>query len=78
MADTIIATANEVKQWDNKAFMEYVRENEMAPYMGTDENSAIHVDENLIKKPGDAITLSLIGRMTNTNVGSGTLEGYVH
>ena len=58
MADTIIATANEVKQWDNDAFLEYVRENEMSPYMGTDENAAIQVDENLTKKPGDAITLS--------------------
>lgn len=75
MADTIIATANEVKQWDDKVFLEYVRENEFAPYMGMNENSAIHVDENLIKKPGDAITLSLIGRMQNANVGANTLEG---
>jgi N4-gp56 family major capsid protein len=75
MADTIISTANEVKQWDNDVFLEYTRENQFFPYMGTSENSAIQVDENLIKKPGDAVTLSLIGRMTNNNVGSGTLEG---
>lgn len=75
MADTIIATANEVKQWDNNAFLEYVRENEMSNYMGMDENAAIQVDENLTKKPGDAITLSLIGKFQNNNVGSGTLEG---
>lgn len=75
MADTTIATANEVKQWDNQVFLEYVRENEFASYMGTNENSAIHVDENLMKKPGDAITLSLVGRMTNANVGANQLEG---
>ena len=75
MADTTIATANEVKQWDNDVFLEYIRENQFSAYMGTTENSAIQVDENLVKKPGDAVTLSLIGRLKNQNVGSGTLEG---
>jgi len=75
MADTTISTANEVKQWDNNAFLEYVRDNEYSNYMGTNENAAIQVDENLTKKPGDAVTLSLIGKFTNGNIGSGQLEG---
>jgi len=75
MADTTIATANREEAWDNDAFLEYVRENEMAPYMGTDENAAIQLDENLIKKPGDGLTFSLIGKFSNNNVGTGTLEG---
>lgn len=75
MADTVIATANREEQWDNDAFLEYVRENEMAPYMGTDENAAIQLDENLTKKPGDGITFSLIGKFKNANIGTGILEG---
>ncbi len=75
MATTTIATANEVKQWDSKFFMEYVRDNLFKPYMGTSENSAIMLNEKLGKMPGDAVTVSLIGRLTGANVGSGTLEG---
>lgn len=75
MADTTIATANEVKQWDDKVFLEYVRDNQFSAYMGTTENSAIQVNEALTKKPGDAVTMSLIGRMSNGNVGAGKLEG---
>lgn len=75
MADTTISTANTAEQWDNDVFLEYTRGNEFAAYMGTNENAAIQVDENLVKKPGDGITLSLIGRLTNNNVGTGTLEG---
>ena len=75
MADTIIATANEAKQWDDKVFLEYMRENEFSEYMGTDENMPIQVKENLIKKPGDAVTISLIGRLSNGNIGTGQLEG---
>lgn len=75
MADTTISAANRAEAWDNDAFMEYVRKNEFAGFIGSDENAAIQADENLIKKPGDAVTLSLIGRFKNSNVGSGTLEG---
>ena len=75
MADTTISTENTAEQWDDTAFLEYTRGNEFAAYMGTNENAAIQVDENLTKKPGDGITLSLIGRLTNNNVGAGTLEG---
>ncbi len=75
MADTSIATANIAEQWDNDAFLEYMRENEMSAYMGTDQNSAIHLDERLGTLPGDGVTFSLIGEFSNNNVGTGTLEG---
>lgn len=75
MGDTTIATANVAEQWDAKAFLEYTRDLQFKPYMGTSENSAIQVKENLIKMPGDGITISLIGRLKNSNVGTGTLEG---
>jgi len=75
MANTAIATANRAKAWDDSVFLEYTRENQFAPYMGTTENSAIQVNEDLTKKPADAITFSLVGRMSGANVGTGTLEG---
>jgi len=75
MANTTIATGNRAQQFDSDVFLEYVRENQYSSYMGTTENSAIQVDEQLTKKPGDAITFSLIGRMTGANIGTGTLEG---
>lgn len=75
MADTTISTANREEQWDNDAFLEYVRDNEMSAYMGTDENAAIQIDERLGTLPGDGVTFSLIGRFKNNNVGTGVLEG---
>ena len=39
MAETTISTANRVKQWDDKAHLEYVRANRFKPYMGTNENA---------------------------------------
>lgn len=75
MANTTISAGNRAEQWDDQVFLEYVRENQYSPYMGTDENAAIQIDEMLTKKPGDAVTFSLVGRMTATNVGSGILEG---
>jgi len=75
MANTAISAGNRAEQWDDQVFLEYVRENQYSAYMGTDENAAIQIDETLGKMPGDAITMSLVGRMTATNVGTGTLEG---
>ncbi|MEE8208714.1 MAG: DUF4043 family protein [Nitrosomonadaceae bacterium] len=75
MANTTISAGNRAEQWDAQVFLEYVRENQYSAYMGTDENAAIQIDETLGKMPGDAITLSLVGRMTATNAGSGILEG---
>lgn len=76
MADTTIATANRVKQWDSDFFMEYVRENRFKRYMGTDSNSIFQMNENLTKKKGDAITIPLVGALSGTaNDGSTDLVG---
>ncbi len=75
MAETNISTGNRAQQFDSDVFKEYVRELQYKKYMGTDENSAIQIDEKLGKMPGDAITMSLVGRLKNDNAGSGDLEG---
>ena len=76
MADTIVRTANRVKQWAVKFFTEYVRQNRFFRYMGTDENSIIHMKEDLVKKKGDALTFSLVNALRGDGVeGSDTLDG---
>ena len=78
MANTTISTANRVKQWDDTAFMEYVRANRFKRYMGTDENSIIQVKRDLTKKKGDAITIPLVGALdasTGPNDGTTALAG---
>lgn len=76
MADTTTSTRLRVQQWDDDFFTEYVRESRFRPYMGTDENSIIHVKEDLMKKRGDRITYNLVNRLTNAGVtGTNTLEG---
>jgi N4-gp56 family major capsid protein len=76
MAYTTVASANQVSQWDEKFFEEYVRANQFSSYFGTDENAVIQVKENLTKSAGDKITISLIKALAGSGVtGSTTLEG---
>ena len=78
MTDTTIATANRVKQWDDRHHVEYVRSNRYKRYMGTDENAIIQLEENLTKKKGDAITIPLVGALDSSggpNDGSSDLVG---
>lgn len=76
MPNTTVASANNVQQWQERFFTEYVRDNQFEAYMGTSENSPIQISEDLSKKPGDQITISLVTRLTNTGVtGDNTLEG---
>lgn len=76
MADTTTSTRLRVQQWDDDFFSEYVRESRFKTYMGTDENSIIHVREDVSKKRGDRITFNLVNRLTNAGVtGTNTLEG---
>lgn len=76
MTDTTAATGLTVKQWDDKFFQEYVRENRFKPYMGTDEAVMIQVKQDLTKKKGDKITYALVNRLSGAGVtGSSTLEG---
>lgn len=63
MADTVISTALRVQQWDDKHHLSYVRANRFRPYMGTTENAIIQLKEELTKKPGDRITIPLVGAL---------------
>lgn len=77
MADTTVSTANRVKQWSKDVFNEYIRKNRFTRYMGTDQNSIIHLKENLAKKKGDAITFQLLNRLEGAGrTGNQALEGY--
>lgn len=76
MANTTVASANKVQQWDSNYFAEYVRAQQFSRYMGTDENSIIQVKEQLGKQPGDKITIPLIRKLSGAGVtGTSTLMG---
>src|SRR5690606_749173 len=76
MALTTVQTANVVKQWDSEFFREYIRDNRLARYQGTDVNSIIQLKEDLTKKPGDALTISLVAALDGAGVsGNSLLEG---
>lgn len=76
MADTRQATGLTAEQWDDRFFTQYLQENPFKPVMGTSENSIIQMKENFSKGKGDAMTISLVNRLTNSAVtGSNMLEG---
>lgn len=76
MAFTTVAAANTEELWDNDFFKAYVRANRFNRYMGRNENSVIHVKEDLTKKAGDGITIPLISELTGAGqTGNGLLEG---
>lgn len=73
MTLSTVQTANVVKQWDTEFYSEYIRANRFARYQGTDSNSVIQLKEQLTKKPGDAITLSLVKALSGAGVSNNTL-----
>jgi N4-gp56 family major capsid protein len=76
MTLTTVSTANTVKQWDADFYREYIRTNRFARYQGTDANAVIQLKEQLTKKPGDAITISLVKALSGAGVtGNSLLEG---
>lgn len=66
MAETAISSGLTVQQWDEKYFTQYLNNNWFKPMMGTGSSKMIQVKEDLTKKPGDAVTFSLINRLTGT------------
>ena len=73
---TSVASGLRVQQWLDKFHVEYLTENRYSESMGPDENSIIHVKEDLSKKRGDSITFALVNKLTNSaTTGSSTLEG---
>lgn len=76
MSDTTAATGLTVQQWDDKFFVQYIRDGGFKSMMGTDEASIIQVKEDLTKKAGDSVTYALVNRLTNqATTGSSVLEG---
>jgi len=78
MAETVISTANRVRQWDSKAHTAYIRSNRFKRYMGSSANSIFCIKEDLTVKPGDAISVPLIGALDSSggpNDGSSDLVG---
>ncbi len=76
MALTTARSGLTPQQWDDKFFMEYVRDNRFKRYMGTDENSIIQVKEDLTKAPGDKVTFASVRELAGSGVtGNTTLEG---
>jgi N4-gp56 family major capsid protein len=76
MTITTVATANTVKQWDAEFYREYIRANRFSRYQGTDANAVIQLKEQLTKKPGDALTISLVKALSGSGVsGNSLLEG---
>lgn len=76
MAETTAATGLTPQQWDDKFFMEYVRDNRFRRYMGTNENSIIQLKEDLTRKKGDKVTFANVRKLSGAGVtGNGVLEG---
>jgi N4-gp56 family major capsid protein len=73
MTLTTVSTANTVKQWDADFYREYIRANRFAKYQGTDANAVIQLKEQLTKKPGDALTVSLVKALSGAGVSGNTL-----
>lgn len=73
MTLSTVATANTVKQWDADFYREYIRANRFARYQGTDANAVIQLKEQLTKKPGDALTISLVKALSGAGVSGNTL-----
>lgn len=73
MTLSTVQTANVVKQWDTEFYREYIRANRFARYQGTDSNSVIQLKEQLTKKPGDAITISLVKALSGAGVSNNAL-----
>lgn len=66
MAETVIPAGLTVQQWDEKYFVQYLNNNWFKPMMGTGSSKMIQVKEDLTKKPGDAVTFTLVNRLTGT------------
>lgn len=76
MAETTVPSGLTVQQWDERYFTEYLSQNWFKQFMGTGSSKMIQVKEDLTKKPGDAVTFTLVNRLTGTAKGaSEALEG---
>jgi hypothetical protein len=75
MAETTARAGLTPQQWDDKFFVEYVRNNRFARYMGMDSNAIFQVKEDLTRKPGDRITFATARSLGGGVEGNTVLEG---
>jgi N4-gp56 family major capsid protein len=66
MAETYVPSGLTVQQWDERYFTEYLNANWFRQFMGTGSSKMIQVKEDLTKKPGDAVTFTLVNKLTGT------------
>lgn len=76
MADTTVASANNVQQWDEVFYREWQRADPFMRYSGKSTNAIIQIKEKLASVPGDKLTQSLVTRLTGSpTTGDDTLHG---
>ncbi len=63
MADFVLATASQRKEWNNKAHMEYVRRSRFAPYINNTTNAIIQGYTDLEKRAGDTLNIPLFYKL---------------
>ncbi len=68
MAETTAQIGLTPQQWDDKFFMEYVRDSRFKRYMGTDENAIIQLKDDLTRKPGDRVTFASVRKLRSAGV----------
>lgn len=68
MADFVLATASQRKEWSNKAHMEYVRRSRFGGYINNTTNAIIQGYTDLEKRAGDALNIPLFYKLTGAPV----------
>lgn len=74
MALSTTQSNNKLVKYTEEINREYVRENMFSPYMGEAINSIIRLRMEL-KNGGEQMNIPVVGRLTGTAIGSGTLVG---
>ncbi len=63
MADFVLATASQRKEWVDRATLEYVRTSRFMPYMGRTANSVVMTYSDLERRAGDTINVPLFYKL---------------
>lgn len=68
MSTSSVASASVKQKWETDFFAEYQRDSLFAPYMGSDANSVIYVNDDLESEGGNTINIPLFVRLTGNGV----------
>lgn len=68
MADFVLATASQRKEWSNKAHLEYVRRSRFAKYINNTTNAIFQGYTDLEKRAGDTLNIPLFYKLTGDPV----------